>query len=113
MDFEIAYRRVIDMTIGNGIIPILSTKADNAEGDQSINRTIARLANEYELPLWNYWLAVQSLPDLGMRSPEHLSVGPRGYTDFSSENIKFGWSMRNLTALQVLDQMHNAFEDID
>ncbi len=103
VDFEIAYRRVIDMTIGNGVVPILSTKADNAEGDHSINATIVRLAYEYELPLWNYWLAVQSLPDKGLRSPEHLSVSPVGYSDFEGENLKFGWSVRNLTALQVLE----------
>lgn len=103
VDFEIAFRRVIDMTIGNGVVPILSTKADNAEGDEAINAAIARVAYEYELPLWNYWLAVQSLPDKGLRSPEHLSVSPVGYANFDGNNLNYGWSVRNLTALQVLD----------
>ncbi len=103
VDFEIAFRRVVDMTIGNGVVPILSTKADNAEGDQSINATIARVAYENELPLWNYWLAVQSLPDKGLRSPEHLSVSPTGFADFEGKSLNFGWNVRNLTALQVLD----------
>lgn len=105
VNFEIALRRVIDMTIGNGIVPILSTKADNAEGDNSINITIARLAYEYELPLWNYWRAAQALPDKGLRSPEHLSASPVGFTNFEGENLNYGWSMRNLTALEVLDMI--------
>lgn len=113
VDFEIAFRRVIDMTIGNGVVPILSTKADNAEGDYAINRTIARLAYEYELPLWNYWLAVQSLPDKGLRSPEHLSASPVGYSNFAGEYVNYGWSVRNLTALQVLEVMRKSIDSVE
>ena len=111
VDFEIAFRRVVDMTIGNGVVPILSTKADNAEGDQSINAAIVRVAYEYELPLWNYWLAVQSLPDKGLRSPEHLSVSPVGFSNFEGENLNFGWSVRNLTALQALDVVRKSLQN--
>ncbi len=110
VDFEIAFRRVIDMTIGSGVVPILSTKADNAEGDEAINEAIARVAYEYELPLWNYWLAVQSLPDKGLRSPEHLSASSVGYANFEGENLNYGWSMRNLTALQVLDMVRKSLQ---
>lgn len=116
VDFEKALRRVIDMTIGNGTIPILATKADNAEGDHSLNRTIVKLADEYELPVWNYWLAVQPLPLSGLLDAEHLehlSVGPLGYTNFQPENLEYGWSMRNLTALQVLDSVRRSVEDAD
>lgn len=110
VDFEIALRKVIEMTIGNSIIPVLSTKADNAEGDNTINQTIVRLADEYELPLWNYWLAVQPLPDKGLRSPEHLSAGPDGFFTLTGENLNYGWPVRNLTALQVLDAVRKAVE---
>lgn len=110
VDFEIALRKVIEMTIGNSIIPILSTKADNAEGNNSINQIINQLAYEYELPLWNYWLAVQQLPDQGLRSPEHLSAGPDGFSILTGENLNFGWPVRNLTALQVLDAVRKAAE---
>ncbi|MCJ7622084.1 MAG: SGNH/GDSL hydrolase family protein [Anaerolineaceae bacterium] len=44
--FEDKMRRVIDHTIGKGIVPILATKADNPEGNHFINATIARLAYE-------------------------------------------------------------------
>ena len=103
--FETTLRRVINSTLGHGIIPILATKADNAEGDNSINATIVRLAYEYEIPVWNFWLAVQPLPQHGLRSPEHLTFDEYGYpTDFSKpDSLNYAFNVRNLTALQALN----------
>jgi hypothetical protein len=105
--FEHNMRIILDDTIAKGIVPILGTKADNVEGDQSINATIARLAMEYQIPLWNFWLAVQPLPEHGMVAPEHLnSVSYLHFTDFSiSNSLQYGMQVRNLTALQMLDLM--------
>ena len=103
--FEKNMRLILDDTIARGIVPILGTKADDVEGDGSINATIARLALEYELPLWNFWRAVQPLPNHGMVEPEHLSsVSYANFTDFTTPNsLQYGMQMRNLTALQMLD----------
>jgi hypothetical protein len=103
--FERNMRLILDDTISKGIVPVLGTKADNVEGDQSINATIARLAVEYQIPLWNFWLAAQSLPKQGMVDPEHLnSVSYANFTDFSIPNsLTYGVQMHNLTALQMLD----------
>ena len=103
--FERNMRIILDDTISKGIVPVLGTKADNVEGDNSINATIVRLALEYELPLWNFWLAVQPLPNQGMVEPEHLnSVSYANFTDFTIPNsLQYGMQVRNLTALQMLD----------
>lgn len=103
--FEGRLRRVIEHVIDQGVVPILSTKADNDEGDHFINYTTARLALEYQLPLWNFWLAVQDIPQQGMRNSNHLTFAPsNSYTDFSNlDNLQYGMQMRNLTALEVLD----------
>ena len=103
--FEHNLRIILDDTIAKGIVPILATKADNVEGDNSINATIARLAEEYQLPLWNFWLAAQPLPDHGLVDPEHLTtVSYNNFTDFSLPNsLQYGMQVRNLTALQMLD----------
>jgi hypothetical protein len=103
--FEKNMRLILDDTIARGIVPVLSTKADNIEGDDSINATIARLALEYELPLWNFWRSVQSLPEHGLADPDHLSsVSYANFTDFSIPNsLLYGTQMHNLTALQMLD----------
>ncbi len=103
--FEHNMRIILDDTIAKGIVPILSTKADDVEGDGSINATIARLAMEYQIPLWNFWLAAQPLPKHGMVDPEHLnSVSYANFTDFSIPNsLEYGVQVHNLTALQMLD----------
>ena len=105
--FEPRLRRIIEHSIDQGVVPILSTKADNDEGDHYINYVTARLAQEYELPLWNFWKAVQPLPQQGMRSADHLTFAPtKSFTDFSNPAyLEYGMQMRNLTALQVLDMI--------
>ena len=106
VNFDKVMRRAIETTIGNGTVPILATKADNAEHDYSINREIANLAYEYELPLWNFWAAVQPLPYHGMSVQflQHLSAGTSNDTNFNftGDNLKYGWTVRNLTPFKCL-----------
>jgi len=87
-------RKIIDFSIAHGAVPILSTKADNVEGDNSLNLATARLAYEYDLPLWNFWRAVQPLPYHGLDP-----VRNDGF--HISEDL--AWPVRSLTALQALD----------
>ncbi len=100
-EFEPQMRKIIEFSIEQGIVPVLSTKADNAEGDESINATIARLALEYDIPLWNYWAAVQGLPDKGLQEDlAHLTWARNFFDD--PEAMEKAWPVRNLTALQIL-----------
>lgn len=59
-------RRIIDQLLDAGVVPILATKADNRELDDRVNRDMALLASEYDLPLWNFWAAVSDLPNRGL-----------------------------------------------
>ncbi|MBK9780526.1 MAG: hypothetical protein IPP55_10815 [Anaerolineales bacterium] len=59
-------RRIIDQLLASGVVPILATKADNREKDNRINRDMAMLSDEYNLPLWNFWAAVSDLPNRGL-----------------------------------------------
>jgi hypothetical protein len=105
--FEPQMRKIIEYSIRNGVIPILSTKADNDEGNNTINATIARLAVEYDIPLWNFWRAVQDLPDKGLQEDGvHLTWGPNRFNDPAV--MKKAWPVRNLTALQTLDAVWRA-----
>jgi hypothetical protein len=93
--YESLMRQILDTIIASGAVPILATKADNVEGDNSLNLTTARLAYEYDLPLWNFWAAVQPLPAHGMDMKRndgfHIS------TD--------AWSTRSFTGLEALDSI--------
>jgi hypothetical protein len=105
--FEPGMRQIIERLLKAGVVPILSTKADNLEGNYHINYIIAHLAFEYNLPLWNFWLVVQPLPEQGLQADrEHLTYA---YSDFSNPiNFKYAWPWRNLTALQVLGTVYQA-----
>ena len=59
-------RKVILQLLDAGVVPILATKADNREKDERINRDMAMLSAEYDLPLWNFWAAVSDLPNHGL-----------------------------------------------
>jgi len=108
--FEPMMRAIIEYTLKQNIVPILVTKADNVEGDESINLAIAQLAIEYNLPIWNFWAAVQSLPSHGLQEDgEHLTFGSN-YFD-NPETLQHAWPLRNLTALQVLEAMRLAVQE--
>jgi hypothetical protein len=59
-------REIVLQLMDEGVVPILATKADNREKDERINRDIWMLASEYDLPLWNFWVAVSDLPNRGL-----------------------------------------------
>jgi hypothetical protein len=78
-------RRVVQFWIEHGVVPILATKADNLEGDHRINAAIARVAQDYEVPLWNFWRAVQDLPGRGLTEDRfHLTYGRPFFNDSSA-----------------------------
>lgn len=101
-NYEKYMRQIIETVIEAGAVPIIATKADNKEGDHLVNQTVVRLAHEYDIPLWNFWLAVQPLPNHGLLEDGfHLTQGANFYD--VEHNLKQGWPIRNLTALQVID----------
>ena len=92
--YERYMRQIIEYTISQGVVPILATKADNVEKDHSINLTTAKLAYEYDLPLWNWWAAAQPLGDHGIDS----------YRD-GFHITEQAWNVRSKTFLQTLDHL--------
>ena len=99
--YERYMRKIIEYTIAQGAVPILATKADNIEKDYSLNLTTARLAYEYDIPLWNWWAAAQPLGDHGIdpyRDGFHISVQ--------------AWNIRSKTFLQTLDHLWKGLRGI-
>ena len=105
--YEGYLRQIVDFSIQHGAVPILATKADNLEGDETINLAIARTAYDYDVPLWNFWAAVQSLPDGGLTSDGfHLTFDGDFFNN--PRAMQSAWPNRNLTALQALDAVWRA-----
>jgi hypothetical protein len=100
--FEPQLRIILDTLIEHGTVPILYLKPSNWEGNWTINQTTARLAYEYDVPLWNLWRAVQPLPAHGLQPDGlHLSWWYNYFDDPYA--MRYGFPWRNLTALQSLD----------
>ena len=101
-EYDKYMRRVIERILDTGAVPIIATKADNLEGDHGINATIAQIAYDYDIPLWNFWAAVQPLPNRGLSDDNfHLTFARNFFDD--PVRMKSAWPWRNLTALQTLD----------
>ncbi len=99
---EVYMRKVLDQLIAAGVLPILSTKADDRELDEHVNTGYAQLAVEYNLPFWNLWAAVANLPNGGLFArPDRLDQGDIYLTD---EAI----AIQRLSALQMLDSLRRA-----
>jgi lysophospholipase L1-like esterase len=103
---------IVQISIDMGVIPVLSTIPDNLTGPEGsarvleFNDMIRSVAGEYGVPLWDYWLALQTLPNKGMAADNyHPSFDPAPGTTaiFTPEHLQYGFNVRNLTALMVLD----------
>ena len=100
-DYAYNLREVLDFWIEHDVVPILATKADNKEVDWSVNAAIASIAWEYDIPLWNFLMATQPLPEFGLTDGFHLSYAQNHFGDEAM--MQNAWPWRNLTALQSLD----------
>jgi len=98
--YEMYLRQIIDESIKHGVLPVLETKADVAElgnGVHVMNPIIAKLAYEYDLPLWNFWRSAQPLFNHGIdptRDGFHITEDAR--------------RLKSLVALQTLDAIRHA-----
>ncbi len=105
--------QIVQTCIEAGTIPVLSTipPLTQTEGSNArvpeFNAVVIDLARQYEIPLWHYWLALQDLPDYGLIADGiHPNSPPDGQSaTFDAEHLEYGMTVRNLTALQMLDAL--------
>jgi uncharacterized protein YraI len=117
--YEQAMRRIIEISIDRGVIPVLTTMpvlpGDYAPRDAAridFNMILVNLAREYHIPLMNLWLATESVAQHGIGVDfVHLSERGDNWTDFNGEETQWGFTMWNLVALQTLDQLRAALSN--
>lgn len=111
-EYEQDMRKIIEYTLEQGIVPVVSTippfYRDGAESEakaEAMNQILADLTTEYDIPLLDYWGALQGLPEQGMGSDGvHPSWAPVGHSaDFTPTYLQYGMVVRNITALYALD----------
>lgn len=110
-DFRNNMERIVQTSIDMGVIPVLSTIPDQplsyaAGRVAEFNGIIMDIAAQHDIPLWNYWLALQGLPNQGLSGDSvHPSYDPSTAETgiFDANGLRYGYNVRNLTALMVLD----------
>jgi hypothetical protein len=90
-------QKVITQLIDAGVVPILATKADNRELDFRINRDMVLLAQEFDLPLWNFWASLSDLPNRGLYTRDDRPLQGDIYLTDEAQEI------HRQTGLEVLD----------
>ena len=90
-----------------GVIPVLATiPADGSATTEQLadyNRAIVEVATQSGVPLWNVWRAMN---ERGIQDP--FSVAPEGAGVLTDSALRYGYNVRNLTALQTLQAVRDA-----
>lgn len=111
-EFRANLERIVQITEGHGVIPVLSTTPNRLDDPKSTaridsyNAVIAQVARAHADPLWNFWKATIKLTNSGLASNDniHPSIPDDHNTAiFDAAHLTYGAPIRNLTALQVLD----------
>ena len=105
--FKQSLQDALTYCIQQGVVPIIGTKADRHEGEGNINNNILReLAASNNLPLWDFDIVAQTLPNSGIDPTDgtHMTFY---YAHDYTDPIAFtkGHAVHNLTALIMLDRV--------
>jgi lysophospholipase L1-like esterase len=107
---------IVDIIEAHGTVPVLSTVPDRhdttrAAGDVPLfNAAIRSIAASRHVPLIDYNVALAPLPNQGV-GPD--GVHPDSWNNngdiqacvFTTTALQYGYNMRNLTAIQMLDRL--------
>jgi hypothetical protein len=100
-------RKIVEYVLSQNVVPILATRAEPDNATISINATVARIAYDYQVPLWNFWAAAYPLPYHGLTADGFHLTQARNFFD-DPDRLAAGWPWRNLTALQAIDAVYRA-----
>lgn len=108
-----AYRgnleRIVQISIDRGVVPVLSLIPIRVGYESSVavfNQIITDVARGYDIPLWHFNLS--DLDNNGLVDGVHPSWpgSAEDYAasvDLSADHLRYGYPVRNLSALQALD----------
>jgi hypothetical protein len=113
---EIDYRhnleRIVEISTDMGVVPVLSTIPPRVGYEEAVlrfNQIVREVARQYAIPLWDYHHAMVAYRETSLTfDGVHPSMPARGHDDvtiFRPQNIPYGYVLRNLSALHVLDAL--------
>ncbi|MCZ2340229.1 MAG: SGNH/GDSL hydrolase family protein [Bacteroidales bacterium] len=117
--FQSQLGQLVEYHLARGVIPVLSTIPPTTyQGNahqtavNQVNQAIVDVAEQYDVPVWNFWKAMVPLPFAGLADGVHPNTAPQGGGYFGPGGLGFGYNVRNFTALEVLTKIRKVvFED--
>lgn len=110
--YEANLKQIIAISTNAGVIPILSTipeREDYEDQVRAFNNVVRTLGYKYAVPVWDYGAALSAIAGGGLdEDGVHPSIPPRGLqgsADFRARNLPYGYVIRNLTALTMLQSV--------
>lgn len=107
--FRADMTEIIQISMRMGVIPVISTippQPNTAAQVTQFNGILREIAETYHLPLWDYHGVMVNLPNMGLTwdnlHPSHPPSEDISTADFTGENLRYGYNIRNLTALEML-----------
>jgi hypothetical protein len=97
--------QLIELCFERGVIPIIGTKADRNEGSNVNNEMLRELAENYDVPLWDFDRVADTIPGRGM------DVDGVHLTTFYAHDytlpyaLQTGYGVHNITALMMLYEL--------
>jgi hypothetical protein len=108
--FDEKMRAVVEYTIEQGVIPVLSTKPDQRKGTAQVNDILRKIAADYKIPLWDFARVSETLPGRGL-GPDGVHLTGFYQHDYTlPQALQRGHGVQNLTALIVLDEIWRVLE---
>jgi hypothetical protein len=104
--FHYEVTQAVRYSIDQGVIPVLSTIPYWGPTNPDVtvmNDIVRRVAAENNVPLWDYWVTSEQLPNRGVTQDYHISdPAYTRATFFDSDSLQMAVTRRNLEALEVL-----------
>lgn len=100
--FDENMRQLVAYSIEQGVLPVLTTKADRFEGDNRNNETMRAIAADYQIPLIDFDRVAETLPNRGLSGDDvHLTMADADdYTD--PKTFERGYPVSDLVMLMML-----------
>jgi len=101
--FRYNMRLAVQYALDNGVIPVLVTKADRFEGDDTNNTILREIAAEYQIPLWDFDRVATTIPGKGLDADgiHMVYYTANDYSDPAA--FQSGHALQDLTGLIMLD----------
>lgn len=102
---EANMRTAIELSLENGIVPIIGTKPDLRSGTEQNNIIMRQLAAEYHVPLWDFAVLAETIPGRGLGSDaSHMTTYYlHDYTQPAA--FQTGHGVHSLSGLIMLDSL--------